>query len=152
MGKVPSVKTPGSYSLSKLKKKKKKEKLKAKNKSPGRPSLAKKRVARKLSRSKYTREDMERAAELVLNDGLPVSTAAKRCNVPRVTLIDMIKGTHKFGGAGRPTILTKVEEDVLVEMLVLLGQFNYPLTKRHLRDMVKNYLDQHRETRLVVKL
>jgi hypothetical protein len=147
MGKVPKVKTPGSYSLDKMKKKKR-EKVRAK-KTAGRPSLATKRKPRKLVKSTYTKEDMERASELVRKEGLPVSRAAKMCNVPRVTLLDKLKGTHKSGGAGRPTVLSNEEEEVLVEMLVLLGRFNYPLTKRHLRDMVKNYLDRHRDTRFV---
>ena len=29
-------------------------------------------------------------------------------------------------------------------MIVLMGEYNYPITKRHLKDMVKAYLDQHR--------
>jgi hypothetical protein len=48
---------------------------------------------------------------------------------------------------GRPIVLSEAEEEALVEILVLMGQFNYPLTKRHLRDMVKDYLDKNRVTR-----
>jgi hypothetical protein len=67
--------------------------------------------------------------------------------VPRITLVDKLRGTHKSGQIGRPTVLSKVEEEVLVEMIQLMGEYNYPLTKRHLKDMVKNYLDKHRDTR-----
>jgi hypothetical protein len=42
-----------------------------------------------------------------------------------------------------------VEEEVLVEVLVLMGKFNYPLTKPHLAEVVKSYLDNHRDTRLL---
>jgi hypothetical protein len=48
---------------------------------------------------------------------------------------------------GRPTALSDVEERVLVDLLVLMGEFNYPVTKRNLKDMVKNYLDQRRDSR-----
>lgn len=69
------------------------------------------------------------------------------CGVPRITLVDKLRGTHKSGQIGRPTVLSQVEEDVLVEVIQLMGEYNYPLTKRHLKDMVKNYLDKHRDTR-----
>jgi hypothetical protein len=48
---------------------------------------------------------------------------------------------------GRPLVLSDAEEEALVQVLVQMGEFNYPLTKRHLRDMVKDYLDKTRETR-----
>jgi hypothetical protein len=38
------------------------------------------------------------------------------------------------------------DEDALVQVLVQIGEFNHTFSKRHLRDMVKNYLDKKRET------
>jgi hypothetical protein len=66
-----------------------------------------------------------------------------------VTLVDNVRGTHKTGVIGRPTVLTKMEEEVLVSRIVLFGQYNYPVSKRHLRDMVKAYLDKKRDTPFV---
>jgi hypothetical protein len=45
-----------------------------------------------------------------------------------------------------------VEERVLVDLLVLMGEYNYPVSKRDLRDMIKNYLDRldRRDTGYVV--
>jgi hypothetical protein len=38
------------------------------------------------------------------------------------------------------------DEDALVQVLVQMGEFNHTFSKRHLPDMVKNYLDKKRET------
>jgi hypothetical protein len=90
---------------------------------------------------------MQRALDLVRDENCPVSRAAKICGVPRVTLIDNLKGTHKTGAPGRPIVLSEEEERALVEVLVQMSEFNYPVTKRHVCDMVKNYLDKNRVTR-----
>jgi hypothetical protein len=161
MGRIRKVATPGSYRLANKTKEKGKEKGKetekekrkrkrnGKPKAKGRPSLnAKKASARKGNyRTRYTPDDLLRAFNLVKDEGWTASRAAKECGVPRITLVDKLQGTHKTGQVGRPTVLNKIEEEVLVEMIVLMGQYNYPLTKRHLRDMVKAYLDKHRDTR-----
>jgi transposase-like protein len=153
------MKTPGSYNLASIARKRKKKHKKDKEKKErkkrkvtvktkvGRPSLATKKRKVTTYRSRYTPEDMQEAVDLVKNEGYSVARAAVACNVPRITLLDRLKGNHKTGMSGRPTVLSEVEEDVLVEILVLMGEYNYPLTKRHLSDMVKNYLDKHRDTR-----
>jgi hypothetical protein len=159
---VKKVATPGSYKLAKTSKQKEKDKQrkdkekkrrrKGKGKQKGRPSLnVKKASTRTGPRTKYPPENLQRAYDLVKEEGWTAFRAAKECGVPRITLVDKLQGTHKTGQVGRPTVLNKVEEEVLVEVLVLMGQYNYPVTKRHLRDMVKSYLDKHRDTRWVTK-
>jgi hypothetical protein len=93
-------------------------------------------------RSRYTDEDMQLAFEKVQSEGWSVARAAREIGVPRVTLLNKIHGLHKTGEVGRPTSLTKMEERVLVDLLILMGDYNYPITKRHLQDMVKGYLDR----------
>jgi transposase-like protein len=136
MAKPKKMKTPGSYNLAK---KKKGGKVKKAKSTVGRPSLPMKRKPRVYKKAQYTRDDMEMAVEMVRQQGIPVARAARACNIPRVTLIDRLSGKHKSGGAGRRRELTDDEEKVLVELLVLMGQFNYPLTKRHLRDRYTSY-------------
>jgi transposase-like protein len=162
------VSTPGSYSLTKRKSRKEKERMKKlekqrekyrkekekqkkrKPKAKGRPSLVvKKSSGRKDNyRSRYTPADMERAISMVQQEDYAVARAAEICGVPRVTLIDRLAGSHK-GEVGRPNVLSVAEEKALVQVLVQMGQYNYPLTKRHLSEMVKNYLDKTRETRFI---
>jgi hypothetical protein len=89
---------------------------------------------------------MDNAYQKVKSEGWAVARAAREYGVPRVTLLDKLSERHK-PKLGRPTALSDVEERVLVDLLVLMGEFNYPVTKRNLKDMVKNYLDQRRDSR-----
>jgi hypothetical protein len=82
------------------------------------------------------------AYERVTTEGWSVARAARETGVPRVTLLNKISGKHKTGMVGRPTSLTMVEEHALVDLLVLMGEYNYPISKRDLRDMIKTYLDR----------
>jgi len=158
MGK--KVKTPGSYNLAKQKNgggvkggggkgggvKKAKVKVTPRKKvKVGRPSSGTRKgtVRKDNYRSKYTPEDLQAAFELV-SDGWSVAGAAREVGVPRVTLLNKIRGTHKTGVIGRPPALSLVEERSLVDMLVLMGDYNFPVSKRYLRDLVKNYLDEKR--------
>jgi hypothetical protein len=164
------VSTPGSYSLKKKRKskiekrkekerekkrqqqrekyRKEKEKHKKKQKPRGRPSLSVKKARTGKYRANYTAADMDRAISMVQEDDYSVARAAEICGVPRITLLNKIHGTHTKE-VGRPNVLSEAEETALVEVCVQMGQFNYPLTKRHLSEMVKNYLDKTRETRFV---
>jgi hypothetical protein len=60
--------------------------------------------------------------------------------VPRTTLHDRLydKVSDKLG---RPTVLTEEEETIIVERLMVLGEWGYPLTAMDLRLLVKSYLD-----------
>lgn len=57
------------------------------------------------------------ASDLVENQGYSYKAAAAAFNVPRVTLIDHLKGRHKTGGGGRRTVLSDAEEKALVNVL-----------------------------------
>lgn len=153
------VGTPGSYNLTdkKARKKgkdekkgdKKKKESGFKKKKKGRPSaVVKTGSARKDNyMSRYTKEDLEAAYIKVTEEGWTKARAAREFGVPRITLVDKLSGKHQTGKIGRPPVLSSCEERVLVDLLVLMGEFNYPVTKRHLRDMVKGYLDRKRESR-----
>lgn len=158
MPKVKKVQTPGSFNLEVINKKKKwklkmkmeKKKVREKKeqkKAVGRPPVKSPRTPRSGEKRIYTADDLDRAVALCRDRGMAVAKAARVCGVPRITLDDKLKGRHQRKN-GRPTALTKLEEMTLVDQIVLLGKFNFPLTKRHLRDMVKSYLDRkERETR-----
>jgi hypothetical protein len=72
--------------------------------------------------------------------GLCVKKAAVKYNVPRTTLGDRASG-RSTATLGRPTQLTLEEEEILVEWVVLLGHWSFPLTIRDFRELVKSYLD-----------
>ncbi len=85
-----------------------------------------------------------RAVNLVTQEAKSVAADALACGVPRATLLDKLNGKHKTEMVGRPCVLSKIKEKVLVEILVLMGKYNYSLTRRHLADMVKDYLDKRK--------
>ena len=130
-----------------LAKKKKKEEKEKKKKKAGRPSRSRKGGARKDNyKSSYTAEDMAKAIKMVQEEGYAVKRAAEICGVKRITLHDRLKGLHS-AELGRPPVLTPEEEEAFVQILIQMGNFNYPLTQRGVIEMVKDYLDRHRNTR-----
>jgi hypothetical protein len=139
---IPAVKTPGSYNLAKGKTSKVAKRKKGRPSSQGKAGSSRKDNYM----SRYTAEDMQNAWEKV-QMGWSVAKAAREYGVPRITLMDRLKGNHKTGVIGRPRALSAVEEDVLVDLLVLMGEFGYPVSKPSLREMVKGYLDKRRDSR-----
>ena len=75
-----------------------------------------------------------------IRNGMSIRVAAEKYCIPKSTLADKVKGLHSKP-VGRPTALTKEEEDLIVERLLLLGEWGYPLTTRDLRLTIKSYLD-----------
>jgi len=143
--KPAKVQTPGSYHHNRVDKKSKK----VKKKKVGRPSSETKKKRKGTSRRDYmkgyTPADLERAVDMVQNDEWSVAGAARECNIPRITLLNRIHHKHQSGRPGRATELTKAEEDSLVDVCLVLADYNYPVTKRYLMDMVKSYLDRNRD-------
>jgi hypothetical protein len=43
--------------------------------------------------------------------------------------------------SGRPTVLSEMEEQYLVERLIVLGDWGFPVSRRDLRTLIKDYLD-----------
>ncbi len=118
--------------------------------SRGRPkkTVAKKAGSARLGnyQHKYSQEALQQALEAIRDQKMNIKRAAITFGVPRTTLHDRLR-EKVTGDLGRPTVLCKEEESILVERLVLLGQWGFPLTKMDLRLLVKNYLDERgRET------
>lgn len=103
--------------------------------------------------SGYDKNDMERAFNAVKNKGMTVRAAAERYNVPKSTLGDKCRGTHKQGH-GRPPVLTQIEETHLANNILLLSaEWGFPFSHTDLKHFVKSYLDRKgRGTRFVDNL
>ena len=71
-------------------------------------------------RTKYQCEDMLQAIKAVKNKEMTVRGAAKHCLVSLDTLRDRVSGTTGEDN-GRPNELTKEEEAIIVERVVLIG-------------------------------
>ena len=74
--------------------------------------------------------DMLAAMEKV-EEGVPVSAAARMFNVPRRTLDDRMKGHVSHGTLPGPsTVLSKEQEDALMTYLVYMAEHGFPLTRK----------------------
>ena len=70
-------------------------------------------ITSKVKRMRYAPEAMERAAAAVKNDKISIRKAARIHNVPRTTLIDILKRKQPVK-AGKNPFLSKDEESELV--------------------------------------
>lgn len=137
------VLTPGSYGNSK-----KGNRVTPKKVTPkkvGRPAKTKKKREKAKRRDKYKEEDMQEAMRLVRDEGYSVNRASEVINdvktnkVPRMTLSDRLKRPDVFPPLGRPQELGPAVEEALVQCLEMCAQFQYPLKKRDLADLVQAY-------------
>jgi hypothetical protein len=78
--------------------------------------------------------------------------AAKHFRVPFATLRDRVAGTSG-GDVGRPTELMKEEEAIIVERVILMGTWGFPLSRQDLSHIIKRYMDRlGRTTRFIDNL
>jgi hypothetical protein len=132
-----NVRTPGSYG----------DALQGngKVKKVGRPlKFWKKREFAK-RRDKYSEEDMLEAMRLVREEEYSIKTTSKLINsvrrneVPYMTLSDRLKRPGENPPLGRPQELSCDVEEVLVQCLEMCAEFQYPLKKKDLQDLVQSY-------------
>jgi transposase-like protein len=156
--KARKVMTPGSYEREREQEQKRKSSGNTPNRR-GRPKVSKtkKGTARKDNyRSKYTREDMDEAVRLVLEEKYSIASAAKALNsvkknaVPRMTLNDRINTDRPTvqPKVGRPQELSPAVEEAIVKCLIMCAEFQYPMRKRDVQLLVQSYVVENNvETR-----
>jgi len=104
-------------------------------------------------KAQYSNEDVEKAYEEVKDGKMSERAAALAYGVPRSTLKDKLAGRVVNETAGRPPVLSKEEEDLIVERLIIHGDWGFPLSTTDVRHIIKDYLDrQGRTTRFVNNL
>ena len=139
MPKVVKVNTPGSYTLPNLCSPPPTLRHHKKSVQRGRPIKAKERKgsSRKTNyRSKYSQESLDKAIEDFQSGKFSLRSAAKEYGVPKTTLENRVKG-KSTDELGRPKVLSPDEENVLVERLMLLGDWGFPLTNNDFRHIIK---------------
>jgi hypothetical protein len=99
-------------------------------------------------RHKYKKEDILKALRAVSDKTMTLNQASKHFGVPKTTIHDRL---HKASErVGRPTELSPLEEDIIVERLLLMGDWGFPMDNNDLKYLIKAYLDQGgRTTRFV---
>lgn len=112
---------------------------------PTTPKRYKRRAAGTGYRKAYTEEDVVEALRLIREEGYSCVQAALVLNsvkvniVPRMTLNDRLKREEpaKQPKLGRPQELSKAVEQALVKCLVLCAEFQFPMKKKDLQDLVQ---------------
>ena len=94
-------------------------------------------------RENYTAEQVKEAVTAV-KAGLSLRKASEEYGVPKSTIKDHLVEGHG-DTIGRPTVLTEEEEVLIVERVMLLGDWGFPMTPRDLCHFVKAYLDRRGE-------
>jgi hypothetical protein len=103
-------------------------------------------------RTKYSQATIELAIQDIQEKRLSLNKAAKHYNVPKATLSNRINQLVQ-DQLGRPTELKKEEEEIIVERLMMMGDWGFPLTCKDLCLLIKSYLDgQGRTTRKMSRL
>ena len=116
--------------------------------SKGRPrKLKEKKGSKRLGnyRSKYTEETFLKALKAVKDKRMSLRDAQKEYGVPKTTLIDRLAG-RRGDKLGRSTVLSKEEVEFLVERILVMGEWGFPLAKRDLTQIVEDYLDRQGRT------
>jgi Holliday junction resolvase RusA-like endonuclease len=110
--------------------------------SPGRGRPKKKKMDGRPQkyRRNHNKENLLQALKEVKDKRMSLGQAAKEFQVPKTTLYDRVN-ERVSDKSGRPTVLSEVEEALLVERLLVLGEWGFPLTRRDLQNLIKMYLD-----------
>lgn len=111
----------------------------------GRPAAARPKGRSITHRTSYSSEDMEEAIRLVTIGGMTCAKAAKFINgrkknaVPRMTLYDRTRdgAAPRAPALGRPQELSPAVELALVKSLQMCAEFQYPMKKKDLKDLVQ---------------
>lgn len=91
--------------------------------------------------SKYTEEGIEKALKAI-DDGIPIREAARKFQIPRATLQFRRSDKFKKIGHGPAPVLTKDEEETLLEWIFECHRKGFPRRKSDVLYSVKYFLDK----------
>ena len=98
-------------------------------------------------RTKYSRETLEKAIQALKDKEMSLRETSRHFGVPFTTLRDRM-AEKSSEAVGHPTELSKEEEDILEERIILMGTWGFPLNRSDLAHLIKAHLDGlGRETR-----
>ena len=91
----------------------------------------------------WSNESLTKAVEEVQDKKLSLRAASAMYGIPRSTIHNYITGKTKIGAAKGPaTVLTKEEEQQLVEWALKMAEIGYGQTRRQVCEMVKRIMDR----------
>ena len=89
-----------------------------------------------------SQKKMEKALQLIKEEGLSFRDAAGQCAIPKSTIYDHFAGNVKGYKRGPATVLTEAEENVLANWAVEMVKIGYGRTRQQITEMVKAILDK----------
>jgi transposase-like protein len=99
----------------------------------------KKKVAKKISRQKYSPELLKEAVQMVKTKQMSFRVASEAFGVPSTTISDNLKSISKSNQLGRPPVLSEEIEKLLVDALIKLADWGFGLTKIQIKQVIQNY-------------
>jgi hypothetical protein len=95
-------------------------------------------------RFQYTPEDLKNAIDAIISQTLSYRQAAQHYKVPKGTLETHVK--NKCARKGKLTVLTSLEEDMIVNWLLNASDRGFPATKTQLMNSVQMFLNRELRT------
>lgn len=89
----------------------------------------------------YNKEDINKAINAVLEEGISVNRAAELFQLKRETLQNKVKGLHTMKKGGQ-TVFTVEEEESLATYVTKCAEWGFPLDTLMIRCIVKGYLNK----------
>ena len=87
-------------------------------------------------------DQMDKAIQAVIDNGISIRQAAEEFNVPKSTLGDRISGRTLHGAkSGRSKYLSDEEEDILVKFLLKCASIGYPRSRKEVIALVQWFCD-----------
>ena len=87
-------------------------------------------------------QELDAALALVQKNELNLTAASRRFAIPKTTLHGHLHGSRDNVGAGRPTVLSALEEKEIVVTLQVLQEMGFPLTREIAAGVIRDYLKE----------
>lgn len=89
----------------------------------------------------YSEEDLKKAVCEVKSGRLSQKAAAEKYKINRTTLLYKVRGSHE-NNPGHPTVLSKVEEELIAETLGTVSDWGFPMTKSDVRGVIEKFVNK----------
>jgi hypothetical protein len=109
--------------------------------SSGRPRKMKKTTSKKFKRLGYSQERLDNAILLVKEKTMMLGKASRHFEIPKTTIFDRMNSKKTKLELGWPTVLSEEEENIIVQRLLVMWMWGFPLTSLDVRFLVKSYLE-----------
>jgi hypothetical protein len=100
-----------------------------------------KTTSKMLKRLDYSQQRLDDAIQLVKEKTMTLGVASRHFEIPKTTIFDRMNSKKTKLELGWPTVLSEEEENIIVQRLLVLGMWGFPLTSLDVRFLVKSYLD-----------